>query len=350
MKVLVTGTAGFIGSHLAEKLIRNNHEVLGLDIINDYYDVELKYNRLKNAGFETSLISYNTPIVSSNSSSHRFLKLDLGDQEGLLSVFEDYQPDIVVNLAAQAGVRYSLTHPFAYIDSNITGFLNLLEACRKHPVKHLVYASSSSVYGLNKNLPFSVHQKADHPVSLYAASKKTNELFAHSYSHLFGIPATGLRFFTVYGPWGRPDMALFIFTKAILKSEPLTVYNHGNMQRDFTYIDDIVNGIEKVMHNPPSPNPGWDASNPDPASSSAPYRIYNIGNSAPVKLLDFIEAIERETGKKARLILKDMQAGDVPGTWADIEELVKDYSYRPATGIVEGIHNFVKWYREYFGH
>jgi UDP-glucuronate 4-epimerase len=350
MKVLITGTAGFIGYHLAKKLIANNHEVLGLDCINDYYDIGLKYDRLEEAGFDRSLIGYNERIISSKTSSHRFVKLELGDKEGINEVFNFFRPEIVVNLAAQAGVRYSLTNPFAYIESNITGYLNLLEASRRYPVNHFVYASSSSVYGLNKDMPFSEHRSVNHPVSLYAASKKSNELIAHAYSHLFNIPTTGLRFFTVYGPWGRPDMALFIFTKAILKSEPISVFNHGKMERDFTYIDDIVNGIEKIIKNPASPDPSWNPSKPDPASSSAPYRIYNIGNNSPVKLLDFIKAIEKETGKKAILNMEDIQAGDVESTWASIDDLMNDYSYKPSTPVSQGIHQFVKWFRHYYSY
>ncbi len=350
MRVLITGTAGFIGYHLAKKLIDSNHEVLGLDNINDYYDVELKYSRLENSGFDRNLIAYNERIISSQTDAHSFVKLDLGDKEGINKVFDFFRPEIVVNLAAQAGVRYSLTNPFAYVESNIIGYLNILEAIRKFPVNHLVYASSSSVYGLNKDMPFSEHRSVNHPVSLYAASKKSNELIAHAYSHLFDIPTTGLRFFTVYGPWGRPDMALFIFTKAILKSEPIAVFNHGKMERDFTYVDDIVNGIEKIINNPAAANPSWNPSKPDPATSSAPYRIYNIGNNTPVKLLDFIQAIEKETGKKAILNLQDIQAGDVESTWASVDDLMTDYSYKPSTPVSLGIHHFVKWFREYYGY
>ena len=298
MKVLVTGTAGFIGYHLAEKLCSQGMDVMGLDNINDYYDVRLKYARLKNAGFNSPDFEYGKPVASSDKKTYKFARVELGDKETILRIFDLFKPEVVVNLAAQAGVRYSLTNPDTYIDSNITGFLNILEACRAYPVKHLIYASSSSVYGLNKSMPFSVHNQVDHPVSIYAASKKSNELMAHTYSHLFGIPSTGLRFFTVYGPWGRPDMALFIFTKAMLEGKPIKVFNHGKMERDFTYIDDIVSGITRMIPSPPVSDKNWNPENPDSASSSAPYRIYNIGNNNPVRLLDFIHAIEKYTEMK----------------------------------------------------
>ena len=348
MKVLITGTAGFIGFHLAELLHRQGHEVLGLDIINDYYDVNLKLNRLRFSGFDPSVIDYGRIIHSKSREKMGFIKLDLDDKENIFKVFNDFKPEVVVNLAAQAGVRHSLSNPDVYIKSNIQGFLNILEACRKYPVSQLLYASSSSVYGLNKNMPFSVSKNVDHPVSLYAASKKANELMAHTYSHLFNIPSTGLRFFTVYGPWGRPDMALFIFTKAILAGEPIEVYNHGNMERDFTYVDDIVGGISHMISVPPSGNPGWNPLDPNPSDSSAPYRLYNIGNSQPVKLLDFISAIERKTGKKANMKLMPIQAGDVPKTWADTSELQRDFDYRPATPVQVGIDRFIEWYTEYY--
>lgn len=349
MKILITGTAGFIGFHMANRLASQSHEVYGIDSINDYYDVNLKLDRLKNAGFDPVDLSSPTELQKSTKRENLyFQKLKLEDKEGLLRLFAAIKPDIVINLAAQAGVRYSLTNPEAYIDANITGFLNILEACRFHPVKHLLYASSSSVYGLNKSMPFSVKKNVDHPVSLYAASKKSNELMAHTYSHLFGIPSTGLRFFTVYGPWGRPDMALFIFTRAILNGEPIRVFNHGKMERDFTYVDDIVTGIEKILTKPPACNTNWDALNPDPSSSTAPYQLYNIGNNSPVKLLDFITAIEHATGKKAIKQMEDIQPGDVVKTWADVDGLIKNHDYRPNTSIEEGVGHFVDWYRKYY--
>jgi len=348
MKILITGTAGFIGFHLAELLNKEGHEVLGLDNINDYYDVKLKLSRLKVSGFDPDQIEYGKIIHSKSGKNIKFIKCELDDRDRLFSCFDEFLPDVVINLAAQAGVRYSLTNPDTYIKSNIQGFLNILEACRKYPVKQLLYASSSSVYGLNRNMPFSVHRNVDHPVSLYAASKKANELMAHTYSHLFGIPTTGLRFFTVYGPWGRPDMALFIFTKAILEGKPIEVYNHGKMERDFTFVDDIVGGISRMIGKAPVSNPGWDPENPDPASSSAPYRLYNIGNSRPVKLMDFISAIEKRTGKKAIMEMLPIQPGDVPKTWADTSELMEDYGYAPYTSIQDGIDRFIDWYSEYY--
>jgi len=348
MKILITGTAGFIGFHLANLLCENGHEVLGLDVINDYYDVCLKYDRLQAAGISREQILPGKVVESSRTGNYRFIKAGLEDKSEILRIFELFRPQQVVHLAAQAGVRYSLTHPEAYIRSNIDGFLNILEACRKYPVDHLLYASSSSVYGLNKSIPFSVHSNVDHPVSLYAASKKSNELMAHCYSHLFGIPTTGMRFFTVYGPWGRPDMALFIFTRAILSGQPLELFNNGKMERDFTYIDDIVGGIARMLGNPPLPEPSWDATDPDPATSSSPYRIYNIGNNKPVRLTDFVAAIEKATGKKARVTMKPMQPGDVERTWADVDELVRDYDYRPSTPIQEGVDRFIEWYLDYY--
>ncbi len=349
MRVLITGTAGFIGFHLANRLASAGHEVLGIDSINDYYDVKLKIDRLKFSGFDLKDESFNEEhLVSKKFDSYRFSKIKLEEKDKLLNLFEYFKPEIVVNLAAQAGVRYSLTNPEAYIDSNITGFLNILECCRRYPVKHLLYASSSSVYGLNKNMPFSVKSNVDHPVSLYAASKKSNELMAHTYSHLFKVPSTGLRFFTVYGPWGRPDMALFLFTKAILEGKPIRVFNHGKMERDFTYIDDIVSGIEKILLNPPVEDKGWNPLDPDPSSSSAPYRIYNIGNNNPVPLLDFIQAIEKKTGKEAIMQMEDIQPGDVVKTWADVQSLIDHYDYKPKTKVEEGIQHFVSWYRNYY--
>lgn len=351
MRILITGTAGFIGFHLANKLASENHEVLGIDSVNDYYDVNLKINRLRNSGFEINDDQIPDGYFKSKKfESYLFRKLKLEEKEKLLESFEYFRPEAVINLAAQAGVRYSLTNPEAYIDSNITGFLNILESCRYYPVKHLLYASSSSVYGLNKNMPFSVNSNVDHPVSLYAASKKSNELMAHTYSHLFKVPTTGLRFFTVYGPWGRPDMALFLFTEAILNSKAIRVFNHGKMERDFTYIDDIVNGIAKILFNPPEENTDWDPLNPDPASSSAPYRLYNIGNNNPVRLLDFIHAIEKETGKEAIMKMEDIQPGDVEKTWADVQSLTEHYDYKPSTRVEEGIRSFISWYRDYYNY
>jgi UDP-glucuronate 4-epimerase len=347
-RVLVTGTAGFIGYHLTERLIKEGFTVAGLDIINDYYDTRVKYGRLANLGFVGDNI-HNGINRSEKHNNLSFYKTDLCDKSGLEQVFLDFRPEIVINLAAQAGVRYSLTNPQAYIDSNIQGFLNILENCRHHGVNNLVYASSSSVYGLDKTNPFSVSHHTDHPMSLYAASKKSNEMMAHVYSHLFGLPATGLRFFTVYGPWGRPDMALFLFTKAMLEGKPIDVYNHGNMLRDFTYVDDIVEGIYRTALKPATPSADFDPSNPDPAISSAPFRIYNIGNNNPVKLLDFIEAIEHKLGIKAKKNLLPLQPGDVPETYADVSALERDFGYRPKTSIQEGIDKFIDWYREFYG-
>jgi len=347
-KVLVTGTAGFIGFHLARRLAEQGYHVTGLDIINDYYDPDLKYDRLELSGISRESIGYNQLVTSTKTKNYQFIQLRLEDREALFELFANRRFDVVVNLAAQAGVRFSLSNPQAYIDSNITGFLNILEACRHHPVENLIYASSSSVYGLNKNMPFSVRSNVDHPVSLYAASKKSNELMAHTYSHLFGIPTIGLRFFTVYGPWGRPDMALFIFTKAILKGEPVQVFNHGKMERDFTYIDDIVGGIERMVGRPHISGVGWKPETPDPSFSSAPFKLYNIGNSKPVKLNDFIEAIEQALGKKAQRQLMPIQPGDVEKTWADVTSLKQDYGYNPDTPVETGIKRFVDWYREYY--
>ena len=349
MRILITGTAGFIGFHLANKLASEDHEIFGIDSVNDYYDVNLKLDRLRTSGFDIENEDAEKEYIQSKKfNNYRFSKLKLEDKEALNKVFEYFKPEVVINLAAQAGVRYSLTNPEAYINANITGFLNILESCRYNPVKHLLYASSSSVYGLNKNMPFSVESNVDHPVSLYAASKKSNELMAHTYSHLFKVPTTGLRFFTVYGPWGRPDMALFLFTEAILKNEPIRVFNYGKMERDFTYIDDIVNGIEKILFNPPAEDKGWNPEDPDPSSSSAPYRIYNIGNNSPVALLDFIRAIEKATGKEAIMKMEDIQPGDVVKTWADVQGLIDHYGYQPSTKVEDGIQKFVEWYREYY--
>lgn len=348
MKILITGAAGFIGFHLSKRFLDRGDEVVGLDSINDYYDINLKYGRLNHMGIDHTRVEYNKIVNSSKYPNYRFIKLQLKDKENINALFKKEGFDNVCNLAAQAGVRYSLTNPHAYIDANITGFLNILEACRFNPVKHLFYASSSSVYGLNENMPFSTKNNVDHPVSLYAASKKANELMAHTYSNLFGIPTTGLRFFTVYGPWGRPDMALFIFTKAILEGKPIDVFNHGEMRRDFTYVDDIVEGLVRVNDHPPSVNPYWSGAQPDPSSSKAPYKIYNIGNSSPVKLLDFIEALEESLGKKAIKNLMPIQSGDVPATWADVSDLTADLNYKPFTPVRKGIDNFVHWYREFY--
>lgn len=347
-KILITGTAGFIGFHLANKFVSLENEVVGLDNINDYYDVNLKLGRLKEAGINTDNIEYNKVIKSSKNISYSFVKLDLNDNENLTKLFENKKFDIVINVAAQPGVRYSLENPQAYADSNLHGFLNILENCRNHSVEHLVFASSSSVYGLNETIPFSVKDNVDHPISLYAATKKANELMAHSYSHLFGIPATGLRFFTVYGEWGRPDMAYFLFTKAIYEGREIKVFNNGNMERDFTYIDDIVNGIVKVAENPAKSNSNWSGKSPDPGTSSAPFRLYNIGNNIPVKLMDFIREIERAVGKEAVKKYFPMQPGDVLRTWADISDLEKDFGYKPETKIQTGIPKFVNWYKKFY--
>ncbi|MEE4250948.1 MAG: NAD-dependent epimerase [Alcanivoracaceae bacterium] len=332
MKILVTGAAGFIGFHVSNKLLARGDSVVGLDNLNDYYSVSLKQARLD---------------LLQEQSAFSFVKADLHDRMAVEAVFEAHKFDAVINLAAQAGVRYSIENPHAYIDSNIVGFTNILECCRHHKTGHLVYASSSSVYGINSTMPFSVHDNVDHPISLYAATKKANELMAHTYSHLYGLPTTGLRFFTVYGPWGRPDMALFLFTKAIQEGEPVKAFNHGQMQRDFTYIDDIVEGVVRVTDKTATPNPQWDSADPDPGTSSAPYRIFNIGNNNPVKLLDYIAAVEKALGKKAQLEMLPMQPGDVAATCADIDALEDAVGYRPATPIEEGVANFIKWYQSY---
>ena len=333
-KILVTGAAGFIGYHLSERLLQRGDEVIGVDNLNDYYDVTLKHARLnrlrRHSGFT-------------------FHQVDIADRVAIPALFASERPQRVVNLAAQAGVRYSITNPHAYIDSNIQGFINILEGCRHFEVEHLVYASSSSVYGSNTNMPFSIHDNVDHPISLYAATKKANELMAHTYSHLYRLPTTGLRFFTVYGPWGRPDMALFLFTKAILSGQPIQVFNHGKMRRDFTYIDDIVEGIIRVLDRTASPNPAWTGAEPDPGTSSAPFRVYNIGNHTPVELLDMIGIVEKCLGREAVKEMLPMQPGDVPATCADIEDLEVDTGFTPATPIDVGIERFIVWYREYFG-
>ncbi len=348
MKILVTGTAGFIGFHLANYLIKRGDEVVGLDCINDYYDINVKYNRLQQTGIDKEKLEYGKEVQSSKYPNYKFWKLNLTDKENINQLIENEKFDTVCNLAAQAGVRYSITNPYAYIESNIIGYINVLEACRHYNVKHLVYASSSSVYGLNEKMPLSTKQNVDHPISLYAASKKSNELMAHTYSHLYGLPTTGLRFFTVYGPWGRPDMALFIFTKAIINNEPIDVYNNGNMVRDFTYVADIVEGIVRVIDNKPKGNNNWSGLNPDPSASKAPYKIYNIGNNNPVKLMDFIDQIESKLGKKAQRNLLPMQQGDVPATFADVDDLVRDLNYKPSTSIQTGISNFIDWYINYY--
>lgn len=349
MKILVTGTAGFIGYHLSKRLAERGDQVVGIDNINDYYDPSLKMARLLDMGFAANVAASGHISASDKYPGYRFQRLDITDAQSLNQLFAAEGFDAVCNLAAQAGVRYSLENPKAYLDSNITGFLNILEACRHHQVKHLVYASSSSVYGLNEKMPLSTHDNVDHPISLYAASKKSNELMAHTYSHLFGLPTTGLRFFTVYGPWGRPDMALFLFTKAILEGKPIQVFNHGQMVRDFTYIDDIIEGIVRVIDRVPAGNPQWSGLEPDPASSRAPYKIYNIGNQNPVKLLDFIHAIEQYLGKKATMQLLPIQPGDVAATSADVSDLAAHTGYQPQATLHTGIPAFLKWYLEFFG-
>ena len=333
VRVLVTGAAGFIGSHLAHRLLDRGDEVVGVDNLNDYYDVTLKENRLKRL---------------TGRERFTFHKLNIADREAMTRLFGESGATRVVHLAAQAGVRYSLQNPNAYIDANIVGTMNVLEGCRHNGVEHLAYASSSSVYGANTKMPFSVHHNVDHPLSLYAVTKKANELMAHSYSHLYRLPTTGLRFFTVYGPWGRPDMAMFLFTKAILAGEPIQVFNHGKMRRDFTYVDDIVEGVVRITDRIPEPNPDWSGDAPDPHSSNAPYRIYNIGNNQPVELMHLIETIEAATGKKAVKDFKPMQAGDVPATYADVDDLMRDVGFKPATTIEDGVARFVAWYRDYY--
>lgn len=334
MTYLITGAAGFIGFYLSKRLLAQGKSVVGIDSLSDYYDVNLKKTRLRELEGDPGFAFY---------------KLDLTDRGGVENLFSENKFDYVVNLAAQAGVRYSLTNPHAYIDSNIVGFLNILEGCRHNDVKHLVFASSSSVYGANTRIPFSVHHNVDHPVSLYAATKKSNELMAHTYSSLYKLPCTGIRFFTVYGPLGRPDMALFLFTRAILENKPIDVYNHGKMKRDFTYIDDIVEGVVRLTDKVPEPNPAWSGEDPDSATSYAPYRLYNIGNNNPVELTKFISVLENCLGKKARKNLLPMQPGDVPETFADVNDLAEDLGFMPATPIEEGIKKFVEWYWEYYG-
>ena len=331
--ILVTGAAGFIGYHLSLRLLELDCNVTGIDNLNDYYDVNLKKDRL---------------ALLQDKKGFSFVKLDLADRDDIADLFRDNAFDAVVNLAAQAGVRYSLINPQAYLDSNIVGFANVLEGCRHGGVKHLVFASSSSVYGANTNMPFSIHNNVDHPVSLYAASKKSNELTAHTYSHLYGLPCTGLRFFTVYGPWGRPDMAYFLFTKAIMADEAIKVFNHGEMKRDFTYIDDVIEGVVRVIENTAAPNSDWSGNSPDPGTSYAPFKLYNIGNNNPVGLLDFIAAIEQSLGKEAIKEFMDLQPGDVPATYADVDDLVRDVGFKPDTPLEVGIGKFIEWYREYY--
>jgi UDP-glucuronate 4-epimerase len=333
MKVLITGSAGFIGSALALRLMERGDEVIGIDNLNDYYDVGLKKARLART---TAYAAYTD------------VRVDLEDKEGIAETFRKHQPQRVVNLAAQAGVRYSLENPHAYVDTNLVGFTNILEGCRHNGVEHLVYASSSSVYGSNTRMPFSVHDNVDHPVSLYAASKKANELMAHTYSHLYRVPATGLRFFTVYGPWGRPDMALFMFTRNILAGKPIDVFNYGNHRRDFTYIDDIVEGVVRVLDRIPEPNPDWNSDAPDSASSNAPYRLYNIGNNQPVELMHYIEVLEDCLGMQAEKNMLPLQPGDVPATYADVTDLVRDVGYKPDMSVEQGVASFVAWYRDYY--
>jgi UDP-glucuronate 4-epimerase len=334
MRILLTGAAGFIGYHTAKALIECGHEVIGIDNLNTYYDVRLKEDRLAQLR--------GAPGFS-------FHKLDLADRAGVEKLFAGTRPRRVIHLAAQAGVRYGMDHPHTYVDSNIVGTLHVLEGCRHHDVEHLVFASSSSVYGANTAMPFSVHQNVDHPLSIYAASKKANELMAHTYAHLYRLPVTGLRFFTVYGPWGRPDMALFKFTKSILAGEPIDVFNNGHHARDFTYIDDVVEGVLRTADRIPGPNPAWSGAEPDPATSSAPYRIYNIGNHSPVQLMDFIGLLEQALGREAKKNFLPMQPGDVPATFADVDDLIADVGFAPATPLQEGIGRFVKWYRGYYG-
>ena len=333
MRILITGVAGFIGSQLAKKILNHDISVVGIDNLNDYYDVNLKKSRLQQ--LETN-------------SNFQFIKLDLADRNGMAELFNRYKFNQVVNLAAQAGVRYSLENPYAYVDTNVIGFVNLLEGCRHHAIEHLVFASSSSVYGLNTKMPFSVEHNVDHPVSLYAATKKSNELMAHTYSHLYGLPTTGLRFFTVYGPWGRPDMAYFKFTKAILANQPIDVYNFGKMQRDFTYIDDIVEGVLKIIQHKPQADPNWSSDTSNPSSSTAPYKIYNIGNNQSVDLMYFIKTLENALGKKANMNMLPMQPGDVKMTYANIDDLKTDFNWQPQTSIEEGLTNFIDWYTNYY--
>ena len=348
MKILVTGSAGFIGYHTVFKLADKCESITGIDSINDYYDINLKSGRLERTGIDSGSIDYNKPVKSTKYDNYTFIKLNLEDREAMNQLFKREKFTHVCHLAAQAGVRYSIENPFAYIDSNINGFINILECCRHYNIEHLVYASSSSVYGLNEKLPFSTSDNVDHPVSLYAATKKSNELMAHAYSHLYRIPVTGLRFFTVYGPWGRPDMAYFSFTKAISEGKSINIFNNGDMMRDFTYIDDIVEGVVRVIGLVPEGNSTWSGMKPDPSSSKAPYKIYNIGNNNPVKLLDFVKVLEKELGLEAEKKFLPMQAGDVYATYADVDDIAEDTGFRPSTPIEAGIKKFVEWYKTYY--
>jgi len=347
LKILVTGTAGFIGFHLAKKLLNRGDTIVGIDNINDYYDVNLKYGRLKELGIQKEEVAKNKKTTSTTYDKHSFYKIDLADKDAMDKLFEIEKFDAVMNLAAQAGVRYSIENPYAYIQSNVVGFLNILEGCRNSNVKNLAYASSSSVYGLNKSQPFKTTDTTEHQVSLYAATKKSNEMMAHTYSHLYGIQTTGLRFFTVYGPWGRPDMAPMLFTDAILNDRAIKVFNNGEMSRDFTYIDDIVEGIIKVIDKPAKANENWNAKEPEISSSSAPYKLYNIGNNAPLPLMTFIETIENALGKKAEKNFMPMQDGDVVSTYADVSGLMNDFEYKPETQLKDGIKEFVEWYKKF---
>ncbi|MEO3404432.1 NAD-dependent epimerase [Mucilaginibacter sp. CAU 1740] len=347
-KILVTGAAGFIGHHLVSKLIGEGHLVWGIDNINDYYDVNLKYARLAENGIIKEVIDWQKPVRSVKFDNYQFIRMDLNDNAELMSLCETNQFNTIINLAAQAGVRYSIVNPYAYIQSNVSGFLNVLEACRNFGVQHLIYASSSSVYGLNTAQPFSASHAVNHPVSLYAATKKANELMAHSYSHLYKIPTTGLRFFTVYGPWGRPDMAYFSFADDIVNNKTIKVFNHGNMKRDFTYIDDVISGIVNLIDHKAMPDPDWKNETPDPSSSSAPYHVYNIGNNAPVELMTFINNLEKALERKANIEFMDMQPGDVLSTWADVDDLMNAVGYTPHTKLDEGILRFIEWYKEHY--
>lgn len=346
--ILVTGSAGFIGFHLTKRLLADGYQIVGLDNINDYYDINLKHARLNELGIDKASIRYNLVIESQLYENFSFIQINLEDEESIRKIFDLYQFEYVCHLAAQAGVRYSLENPMAYISSNIVGFTNILECSKKHTIKHLVYASSSSVYGLNTRMPFSTHDSTNHPVSLYAASKKSNELMGHVYSHLYDLPTTGLRFFTVYGPWGRPDMSPMLFADAITQDQPIKIFNNGNMARDFTYIDDIIEGILRVLKYPPKSNKNWNSDIPDPASSSAPYRIYNIGNSSPVQLMEYIETMEAVFNKKAIKKFLPMQAGDVQHTYSDVTDLTQVFDYRPHTNLKEGLKKFIEWYKIYY--
>lgn len=347
MKVLVTGAAGFIGFHLVKRLLKEVELCVGIDNINDYYDPKLKIARLRELGIEGELPSQHKTISKTNE-KFIFSKVDLEDSNGLELLFEEFGFTHVINLAAQAGVRYSIDNPRVYAKSNLVGFLNVLECCRHFSIEHLSYASSSSVYGMNTQMPFSTSDNVDHPVSLYAATKKSNELMAHTYSHLYGVPTTGVRFFTVYGPWGRPDMAYFLFTKAILNGDPIKVFNNGEMSRDFTYIDDIVEGLVRINRNPATPDQAWSSKNPNPSSSTAPFKVYNIGNNGPVSLLEFIETIERSLGIEAKKKFMSMQPGDVAATYAEVKDLIDNLGYKPETSLEYGVGEFVKWYREFY--